>query len=41
MPQPVRWADFGEKAAPGFVIHAGDVRLPMAPRILALPFSDL
>jgi len=33
--------DLGEQAGPGFVIHPGDVRLPLAPRVLALPFSEL
>jgi predicted AAA+ superfamily ATPase len=34
-------ADLGDKAAPGYVVHPGDVRLPLAPGITALPFSDL
>jgi hypothetical protein len=33
--------DLGEKAGPGFVIHPGDIRLPLAPKVVALPFSDL
>jgi hypothetical protein len=33
--------DLGEKAGPGFVIHPGKVRLPLAPRVVALPFSEL
>jgi uncharacterized protein len=33
--------DLGEKAGPGFVIHPGDVRLPLAPKVVALPFSEL
>ncbi len=28
-------------AAPGYVIHPGEVRLPLAPGVVALPFSDL
>jgi uncharacterized protein len=31
----------GGKAAPGYVIHAGDVRLPLAPGVTALPFGEL
>jgi len=33
--------DLGAKAGPGFVVHPGDVRLPLAPRVAALPFSGL
>jgi len=33
--------DLGEKAGPGFVIHPGDVRLPLAPKVAALPFAEL
>jgi hypothetical protein len=33
--------DFGEKAAPGYVIHPGDIRLPLAPKVSALPFGQL
>jgi predicted AAA+ superfamily ATPase len=33
--------DLGEKAGPGFVVHPGDVWLPLAPNIVALPFSEL
>ena len=33
--------DLGEKAGPGFVIHPGEARLPLAPRVVALPFSEL
>ena len=32
---------FGEKAGPGYVVHPGDVRLPLAPNVAALPFSEL
>jgi len=31
----------GDKAAPGYVVHPGEVRLPLAPGVTALPFSDL
>ncbi len=31
----------GEKAGPGYVVHPGDVRLPLAPNVAALPFSEL
>jgi hypothetical protein len=33
--------DFGARAAPGYVIHPGDVRLPLAPEVMALPFAEL
>jgi uncharacterized protein len=33
--------DLGDRAAPGYVIHPGEVRLPLAPRVIALPFCDL
>lgn len=33
--------DLGEKAGHGFVVHPGNVRLPLAPGVLALPFSEL
>ena len=33
--------DLGVKAAPGFVIHPGDIRLPLAPKTLSIPFSEL
>jgi len=29
------------KVAPGYVIHPGDVRLPLAPHVTALPFAEL
>jgi uncharacterized protein len=33
--------DLGEKAGQGFVIHPGDVKLPLAPKVVALPFAEL
>jgi uncharacterized protein len=33
--------DLGKRAAPGYVVYSGDLRLPLAPEVLALPFSDL
>jgi uncharacterized protein len=33
--------DFGAKAAAGYVIHPGDVRLPLSSSITAIPFADL
>ena len=30
-----------DRAAPGYVIHPGEVRLPLAPGVTALPFSEL
>jgi len=32
---------FGDKAAPGYVVHPGEIRLPLAQDVTALPFSDL
>ena len=33
--------DLGDKAGQGFVIHPGEVRLPLAPNVVALPFAEL
>ena len=33
--------DLGSEAAPGYVVHPGDVRLPLGSGATALPFSDL
>jgi predicted AAA+ superfamily ATPase len=33
--------DFGERAQAGYVVHTGDVRLPLAPEVTALPFAEL
>lgn len=33
--------DFGEKVMPGFVVHPGDIRLPLGSNVIALPFSEL
>lgn len=33
--------DLRERAAAGFVVHPGDARLPLAPGVTALPFSQL
>lgn len=33
--------DVGAQAGAGYVVHPGDVRLPLDPRVMALPFSDL
>jgi len=33
--------DFGDKAAPGYVLHTGDIRLPLGPGVTALPFTEL
>jgi predicted AAA+ superfamily ATPase len=33
--------DFGDKATAGYVVHPGDVALPLGPRVTALPFSKL
>lgn len=32
---------FGAKAAAGYVIHPGEVRLPLATATAALPFAEL
>lgn len=32
--------DFKGKAGPGYVIHPGDIGLPLAPNIVALPFRE-
>jgi len=33
--------DFPDKVTQGYVIYPGDTRLPVAPKVMALPFSDL
>jgi uncharacterized protein len=33
--------DLGDKALPGYVVHPGDVRIPLGPGVTALPFSGL
>jgi predicted AAA+ superfamily ATPase len=33
--------DMGDKAAPGYVVHTGDVRLPLGSGITAWPFTEL
>ncbi len=33
--------DLGDAALPGYVVHTGSVRLPLAPGVTALPFGDL
>jgi hypothetical protein len=33
--------DLGKKAAPGYVIHSGDVRLPLGEGVTAIPFAEL
>ncbi|RJR55299.1 MAG: GTP-binding protein, partial [Desulfobacteraceae bacterium] len=33
--------DLQDRAAPGYVTHPGEVRLPLAPGVTALPFSEL
>ena len=34
-------ADAKGKAMPGYVVHPGDIRLPLGPGVTALPFADL
>lgn len=33
--------DFGDRAMPGYVVHPGDVRLPLGAGVTALPFAEL
>jgi uncharacterized protein len=33
--------DLGEKALPGYVVHPGEISLPLGPGVTALPFGDL
>ena len=33
--------DLGGAALPGYVVHPGDIHLPLGPRVTALPFGDL
>jgi hypothetical protein len=33
--------ELGRKAAPGYVVHPGDTRLPLASKVTALPFGEL
>ena len=33
--------DLGEKIDPGYVIHPGEIQLPLAPGVRALPFAEL
>ena len=33
--------DYGDRVLPGYVVHPGDVRLPLAPGVTALPFDEL
>ncbi|MEK7269339.1 MAG: ATP-binding protein [Planctomycetota bacterium] len=33
--------DYAERVAPGFVIHSGDIRLPLVPGVEAVPFGQM
>lgn len=33
--------DLGDRVAPGYVVHPGDIRLPLGQGVTALPFADL
>ena len=33
--------DYGDRVLPGYVVHPGDVRLPLASGVTALPFDEL
>jgi hypothetical protein len=33
--------DVGKAVGPGYVVHPGDVKLPLAPEVTALPFDAL
>jgi len=43
MASPIRSfrSDLGKKAAPGYIVHPGDMTLPLSPGVTALPFSAL
>jgi predicted AAA+ superfamily ATPase len=32
--------DLKSKAGPGYVVHPGDVRIPLAPKVVAFPFTE-
>ena len=34
-------SDQGDRIAAGYVVHPGDVRLPLAPGVASLPFAEL
>jgi len=33
--------DLGEKAGDGYVVHSGEIRLPLWERVTAVPFGEL
>ncbi|MCP3875144.1 MAG: DUF4143 domain-containing protein, partial [Desulfobacteraceae bacterium] len=33
--------DYGKKVLPGYVVHPGDIRLPLGDGVSALPFNEL
>jgi uncharacterized protein len=33
--------DLGDRVAPGLVVHPGDLTLPLAPDVTAIPFAEL
>lgn len=33
--------DLGDKAMPGYVLHPGEVRLPLGSNVTVLPFAEL
>ncbi len=33
--------DLEGASMPGYVVHPGDIRLPLAPGVTALPFAEL
>jgi hypothetical protein len=33
--------DFGDTALPGYVVHQGDIRLPLGSDVTACPFTNL
>ncbi len=35
------YADVGEKAENGYVIHLGELQMPLKPKVMALPFAYL
>jgi len=34
-------ADFGDKAMPGYVVHPGDITLPLGEGVTAIPYAVL
>jgi hypothetical protein len=41
MRSDVRPSPADDRAAPRYVIHTGDIRLPLAPDVIALPSAEM